>query len=59
MIALGSCLWQRRKEVFDVLDDAAVKSGRNESDPEGVYDDVMKRLMQFHEPLGRRQAAGP
>ena len=56
LVTLGSCLKQSRKEVYDVLDKAAEISGRNISDPDGVYEDVMKRLMAFHEPLGRRQA---
>ena len=52
LITMGQCLRQSRLKVYELLVERAERSGKYAEDPQGVYNEVVVRLLEFS--VGRR-----
>ena len=56
LITLGQCLKQARLKVYELIVERSERSGKINQDPQGVYEEIIDRLMEFSEGTYERQA---
>jgi len=56
LITFGQCLRQSRLKVYELIMERGRRTGAVGSNPQGVYAEIVRRLMEFSEGIFERQA---